>query len=204
MILLSQGAEAKLTFDAGIVYKTRTPKSYRLTAVDDALRLSRTARERKVLLKAKTLGIRVPALLPCDDKYTLAMEHISGGRLKDWLLAKENQDSALAQTYLRIAGTWVAQLHDANILHGDLTTSNLLVSAQQELVLIDFGLSFFSTKIEDRAVDLHVFEQAIESTHYKTKELYFSFFLDGYMQSKTASEVLKRLDIVRARGRNKH
>jgi TP53 regulating kinase-like protein len=204
MTLLSQGAEAKLTLAAGVVYKTRTPKSYRLAAVDDALRLSRTNRERKVLLKAKTLGIRVPLLLPCDDKYTLAMEYVAGGRLKDWLFIEENQTSTLAKTYLRTAGTWVAQLHDANILHGDLTTSNLLVSTQQELVLIDFGLSFFSTKIEDRAVDLHVFEQAIESTHYKTKELYFSFFLEGYMQSKTASVVLKRLDVVRARGRNKH
>ncbi|MCF7798355.1 Kae1-associated serine/threonine protein kinase [Candidatus Woesearchaeota archaeon] len=204
MAIISQGAEATLTLVDDKVYKERTPKSYRLSQVDDALRLSRTNRERKVLIKAKELGLRVPEVFPSDKKFTLVLEYIKGGRLKDWLNGDGKENLSCAEIYLKQVGIWLATLHNNDILHGDLTTSNVLLSKQGELVLIDFGLSFFSKKIEDKAVDLHLFEQGLRSTHYKHAETFFHFFLTGYGASTTYTAVFDRLEIVRARGKNKH
>ena len=204
MTIISQGAEATLTLINGKVHKNRTPKSYRLPQVDDGLRLSRTNRERKVLCKAKELGVRVPELFSSDEKFTLVMEYVDGGRLKDWLNGEGKENLSQAKIYFQQIGNWLATLHDNDILHGDLTTSNILLSKESTLIMIDFGLSFFSKKIEDKAVDLHLLEQALESTHYVHAKQYFSFFLEGYQQSETYQKVLERLDIVRTRGKNKH
>ena len=67
-----------------------------------------------------------------------------------------------------IAST-LATLHDGGLVHGDLTTSNMLLrqneDGKRDLVLIDFGLSFNSTLAEDKAVDLYVLERALLSLH---------------------------------------
>ena len=101
-------------------------------------------------------------------------------------------------------GEWIALLHNNAIMHGDLTTSNMLINEEGKLFLIDFGLSFQSTKLEDKAVDIHLLEQALESTHYKDKEQLFVAFMKGYEQSEDYYKVLERLDEVRKRGKNKH
>ena len=72
-----------------------------------------------------------------------------------------------------------------------------------KLYFIDFGLSFFSKKIEDKAVDIHVFEEALESTHYLYAEQFFEAFLKGYKNCEDYEKVLERMDVVRSRGRNK-
>lgn len=203
MTLISQGAEAILTLKDDKVYKERAKKSYRFFLLDEQLRLSRTNRERKVLQKAKSLGVRVPEVFSSKEKFTLVMEYIAGKRLKDWLNSLSETTYHQAKEPLQQIGTWLAVLHDNNIMHGDLTTSNVLKTTN-DLVMIDFGLAFFSTKIEDRAVDLHLFKQALASTHYKHEKQYFTYFLDGYKKSKTCHEALDRLKIVQARGKNKH
>ncbi|MFP4118659.1 MAG: KEOPS complex kinase/ATPase Bud32 [Candidatus Woesearchaeota archaeon] len=196
---LSRGAEAIITQDKGYVYKTRTRKSYRLEELDDKLRKSRTKREQKVIAKAKKLGIPVPELYEHDDRTVIKMSYVDGQRLRDELLNNpENKH------HLKIVGSYVAKLHEHNIIHGDLTTSNIIHTPVDELVLIDFGLSFFSQKIEDKAVDIHLLKQALESTHYKHTEEFYREFLDGYRHYEDASEVLERLKEVEARGRNKH
>ena len=50
-------------------------------------------------------------------------------------------------------------------MHGDLTTSNAVCRAADDVVLIDFGLAGASAQVEDRAVDLYVLERALASTH---------------------------------------
>ncbi len=203
MVILSQGAEAILFLKNDKVYKKRIAKSYRLTEINNVLLLSRTNRERKVLQKAALLGIPVPHLFPQTEKFTLVIEYFAGQRFKDWLRTQGEKNLLLAKTYLQQIGTWLAILHDNNIIHGDLTTSNVLYTENKKIILIDFGLSFFSSKIEDRAVDLHLFEQALQSTHYQHADKYFSFFLEGYQKSKLANDVLQRLAVVRKRGKNK-
>jgi len=100
-------------------------------------------------------------------------------------------------------GKKIGILHSNNIIHGDLTTSNMILD--NEIKFIDFGLSFFSTKEEDKAVDLHLLRQALESKHHDIWEKCFEAALKGYKKSYPEhSIVLNRLQKVEARGRNKH
>lgn len=197
--ILSQGAEAIIEQEDDKVNKRRIPKSYRIKEIDLSLRKSRTKREEKVLRKCNELGINVPDVFMSDEEAAIRMSFIDGRRLRDELLDKPKEAKLLA-----IVGEWMAKLHENTIIHGDLTTSNIMIDKEGKLFLIDFGLSFFSTKIEDMAVDLHLFEQALESTHYLYKDEFFDEFLKGYSKFEKSGEVIKRLEVVRARGRNKH
>ncbi len=195
--ILSQGAEAVIIQKENLVYKRRVEKTYRHKIIDQKLRKSRTKREKKILEQAHEMGIRVPRLYETKgDPYTIVMDYIQGERLKQFLLrgGEGNQ-------YMEQLGHWVALLHQAGIMHGDLTTSNVMVATQGDLFLIDFGLSFSSLKIEDMAVDIHLLEQALESTHYKEKTSLFHCFLAGYASFRHSDEVLARLVTLRLRGR---
>lgn len=122
---------------------------------------------------------------------------------------------------MRKIGKCVGKMHAAGVVHGDLTTSNLMVKAADgqgdmseaahaaagkadgEIVIIDFGLGAQSVQDEDRAVDLYVLERAFGSTHPRTESLYQEV-LKAYGESyKAAKVVLKRLEEVRMRGRKK-
>ena len=99
----------------------------------------------------------------------------------------------------------VGKLHAQNIIHGDLTTSNMLVTPQtRELTFIDFGLSVFSDKVEDKAVDLFLLDRALESKHYQLYPKIFEQILEGYKEAyPEAVTVLERFNAVMKRGRNK-
>eukprot|EP01100_Stratorugosa_tubuloviscum_P014649 TRINITY_DN796_c1_g6_i2.p1 TRINITY_DN796_c1_g6~~TRINITY_DN796_c1_g6_i2.p1 ORF type:complete len:196 (-),score=82.00 TRINITY_DN796_c1_g6_i2:169-711(-) len=114
-----------------------------------------------------------------------------------------NQQESLNNMMQKL-GLILAKFHSADLIHGDLTTSNVLIrEIDFELVLIDFGLSYTSTMIEDKAVDLYVLERAFLSTHPNTEQL-FQLILDSYAQhAKKGNEILARLEKVRQRGRKK-
>jgi Kae1-associated kinase Bud32 len=193
--VLGSGAEATIYLDeekgAKRVIKERAPKAYRLSQLDEELRKTRTRKEASILRK---LPIPGPRLFESDDRSRIAMEFIEGTQVKRLL----DQDASIARTI----GERVAQLHDAGIIHGDLTTSNMIMR-EKELLFIDFGLSFTSKEVEDKAVDLHLFRQALESKHFRVQERAYGEFLKGYGTSRHASEVLERLKLVERRGRNK-
>lgn len=78
-------------------------------------------------------------------------------------------------------GSELAKMHLADIIHGDLTTSNMMLrhpsstaDSKTQLVLIDFGLSYQSNLTEDKAVDLYVLERAFSSTHPDSEPLFAS------------------------------
>src|SRR3989338_11652770 len=162
MKLLSQGAEAKLFLEDGKVIKNRFRKTYRISEIDERLRKSRTKREAKILGKLQKINFPVPRLISNNEKDTLSIQYINGTLLKN-ILNKKN-----CIKLSREIGEKVAILHNNNIIHHDLTTSNMIFN--KEVYFIDFGLSFFSTKIEDRAVDLHLLKEALESKHSKIWE----------------------------------
>ncbi len=193
-MILSQGAEAVLIQEGDVVIKQRVPKSYRHESIDKRLRTSRTKREVKVLQKLADV-LPVPKVYS-SDATEFHMEFIAGPRLRDYVV------NYPTTSLFKEIGVHVAKLHDLGIIHGDLTTSNILVKDHKPY-FIDFGLSFFSSKIEDMAVDLHVLEEALESTHYQHAKDYFASFLEGYSSCSVADEVLSRLKIVHQRGRNK-
>jgi TP53 regulating kinase and related kinases len=198
VIYLSKDKEGK-----DIVIKERIPKSYRLPEIDNDLRKSRTNREAKVI---EAMPVAAPKLYCVDNKaMKIEMEHIKGDKLSDVLEKKD---------YKKICkeiGKMVAEMHKKNIIHGDLTTSNMILAEgtktldgkekqkKDSIYFIDFGLSFFSTKDEDKAVDLHLLRQALESRHYTIFEESFKEVLLGYGDK----EVIKKLEEVEKRGRNK-
>ncbi|MAG08250.1 Kae1-associated kinase Bud32 [Candidatus Woesearchaeota archaeon] len=192
--LIAQGAEAKLFLDDNII-KQRIKKSYRIKEIDDKLRKRRTRREAKVIQKLNIIGLPCPKLIKTDEKERLEIEFIDGDIIRDIL---EKND--YKQLCIEI-GKQIAVMHDNTIIHGDLTTSNMIL--KEKIYFIDFGLSFFSHRIEDKAVDLHLLKQALESKHYKIWESCFEHVLKGYKESKDYDDVLKKLETVEKRGRYK-
>ncbi|KAI5297314.1 serine/threonine-protein kinase bud32 [Ascosphaera atra] len=132
---------------------------------------------------------------------------------------------------LRRVGRAVGALHKVGVVHGDLTTSNLILRQEGKeftvtsaittgsrmtppgepnmegpIALIDFGLASQSIHEEDRAVDLYVLERTFGSSHPRAEKLFGSEVLgkNGYASSyKGANAVLKRLADVRLRGRKR-
>jgi TP53 regulating kinase-like protein len=198
--ILAQGAEAIITKDKNKVTKHRISKSYRHKEIDEKIRKSRTRKEANILKKAKELKISVPELLKQED-FLLEMKFIEGDRLSEKLNSYEEKKQLLV---LRKIGKEVAKLHQNDIIHGDLTTSNTLLK-NEEIYIIDFGLGFISKRIEDKAVDLHLIKQALEAKHFQNYEKLFENFLESYTKEyKEAKEVLERLKKVEARGRYRH
>ncbi len=188
--ILAIGAEAVLTLEKDKVIKKRIAKKYRIPQIDERLRGSRTRREVKVLEKLQDLGF-TPKILFSDNQEVIELEYLHGKKLADCL--EQTDCVALGKEI----GRKIKQLHDMSIIHGDLTTSNMIYSPP--LYFIDFGLSFFSQKIEDKAVDLHVLEEALESKHHTISHKVFSAVKEAYGDK----DVLARLLEVELRGRNK-
>ena len=192
--LIAQGAEAKLFLEDKKIIKERFAKNYRIKEIDNKLRGFRTRREAKILQKLEAINFPSPKLIKSNDKENIIIEKIEGKLVKD-VLEKRDYKKLCAET-----GKKVAVLHNSAIIHGDLTTSNMILN--KEIYLIDFGLSFFSEKSEDKAVDLHLLKEALESKHYKIWEDAFKIVLEAYKkEAKRANETLKRLEQVEKRGR---
>lgn len=195
---LAQGAEAVLWLDKQRILKERLHKGYRLPEIDEKLRKFRTKREAKILQKLETINFPAPHLQDfCDQRMAITMDFIQGETLKKVL--NHNNFNQIAKSI----GRNVADLHKNEIIHGDLTTSNMIMS-DQGIKFIDFGLSQFSEKIEDKAVDLFLLDRALESTHLNLHPAIFEKIIEAYSEDNPeAVEVLKRFQIVKSRGRNK-
>ncbi|MFH1682449.1 MAG: KEOPS complex kinase/ATPase Bud32 [Candidatus Woesearchaeota archaeon] len=200
MLQIAQGAEAVLYHDKGRILKERLSKSYRLPQIDESLRKFRTRREAKVLGKLAELNFPAPKLHEfCDKRMSIFMDFVPGEQIKDLI---EEDHLVLAEEI----GKKVALLHSSDIIHGDLTTSNMIKHEETgELNLIDFGLSFFSDRAEDKAVDLFLLDRALESKHYLIYPEVFEQVLKSYQENyPEAVAVLERFEIVKGRGRNKN
>ena len=192
--LIAQGAEAKLFLEVNTIIKNRFPKTYRLKEIDVKLRGFRTRREAKILQKLEAIGFPAPRLISNNEKENLVISNCKGKLVKGPLY-KSNQKKICEEI-----GKKIAVLHNNSIIHHDLTTSNMVIG--KELFLIDFGLSFFSEKAEDKAVDLHLLKEGLESKHYKIWKECFDIALEAYKkEARNSNETLKRLEIVEKRGR---
>ena len=191
--LIAQGAEAKIYISGDKIIKERVQKNYRLPEIDLKLRKERTRAEAKLIRALERSGVNVPAVLKEDDKtMTLEIEFIDGTKVRDYL--EKTSDTEICKQI----GELTEKMHSANIVHGDLTTSNLILKCKK-VYLIDLGLGDFSSRVEDKAVDLHLFKECLVSKHHVIWEKCWKSFLEGYKNP----EVLNRLKVVEARGRYK-
>ncbi|RLG11721.1 Kae1-associated kinase Bud32 [Candidatus Pacearchaeota archaeon] len=197
--ILAQGAEAVIYLKDNKVIKKRIKKSYRISFLDEKIRKQRTKREIKLLKKAQEI-IPVPEVIKeGKNKKEIQMEFLDGLKLSENL----NKFPIKRQKeILKEIGEKVSKLHSKDIIHGDLTTSNMILKDEQ-IYFIDFGLGFISPKYEDKAVDIHVLKEALEARHFENWKSLFSEFERAYKKTKEAKKVFERLKKVERRGRYK-
>lgn len=142
LLLLKKGAEAYLHketwYSKHIIRKQRIKKEYRVSELDWTLRVARTVREANLLRNAKIAGVPTPTVYEIDKRETtLIMEFIEGQRIKEIL---DELNAEARETLSRQIGTLIGRLHKNNMIHGDLTTSNMILTETDKIYLIDFGL----------------------------------------------------------------
>ncbi len=203
--LIAMGAEAyiyKAKFmDIDAIIKWRFPKNYMPKDLDETIRRTRTELEAKMLWKARFLGIKAPIPLYIDlDEGILIMTFIHGHNFRD--IANIIDVDKLCNI-VKTVGIYAAKLHLNGIVHGDLTTSNIIVD-NNSVYLIDFGLATISKRLEDIAIDVHIFFRSIESAHPTIEEIAKRCFVEGYKQvvgEDRLKMVLKAVENIRLRGR---
>lgn len=188
----TRGAEAMITITGTSAEKRRVSKRYRVPALDKRLIAERTRAEARLIAAARKGGVPTPVMSDITTD-TITMEYVDGTLLTGGLSEATVQD----------AGRLVGNLHTAGIMHGDLTTSNLILRERdQRCVLIDFGLAQATTEIEQRGVDIHVFFQTLESTVPDLADSLKAAFIAGYRQTfKGADDVISREHEIGLRGR---
>jgi len=202
--VIAKGAEADLVLrewnGLRVLSKIRRPKGYRHPDLDSRLRRSRTKSEADIIHRAKLSGVPTPLLYHVDpDNAVIVMEYIDGVKVRD--AVDRLTDEERRELFTRIGG-YAGKLHEAGIIHGDLTTSNILKQGDR-LVFIDFGLAEVSTEVEKRGVDLNLMNRMLASTHYRHQEELLAAFVKGYRETlgAEAEEALMRMEEVAKRGR---
>ena len=198
---IKTGAEARIFrgsfLGIEVIIKERYPRRYRESGLDLRLRQHRTRTEARILREARNCGVPTPYLLDLDLKECMmVIEYLPYPSLKQVLNGKGEGERLIHE-----AGRLVGILHSHGIVHGDLTTSNILVN-HSKLFFIDFGLSEKTEELEAMGVDLHVFTEAFESTHSSLLPM-LEDFIDGYLKGnpKQGKEVLQRAEEISRRGR---
>ncbi len=250
--IIAQGAEAIIFLEKNQIIKNRIKKSYRIKEIDEKLRKSRTRGEAKIIGKLKSI-IPVPEVIKTDEKQEIVMEFIDGKKLSERLEELDYEEIC------RLIGENIALMHNASIIHGDLTTSNMIWVENHDLInktdvslnqstplnknveiinintksarqlsmkrllskdiqtskneianssdkvyFIDFGLAFHSSKIEDKAVDLHLLQQALEAKHFTIWKKCVNAVLKSYEKNaEKAKDILQRIKVIESRGRYK-
>lgn len=202
--LIAKGAESNIVKSSYLgrdaVLKNRISKNYRIPEIDNKIRKARTKLEAKLLSDVKKTGVVTPILYDVDlhDK-TILMEEIKGDLVKDII----NEDLAYE------IGENIAKFHNLNIIHGDITSSNMMVNDKNQLVFIDFGLGRYSDLFEDKAVDLLVLKKSLQSIDYNTAIKIFDKVLEGYADeykddSLNREQIIKKINEIESRGRYTH
>uniref|UniRef100_A0A8C5X7B3 non-specific serine/threonine protein kinase n=1 Tax=Malurus cyaneus samueli TaxID=2593467 RepID=A0A8C5X7B3_9PASS len=210
--LVQQGAEAHVyrgLSSGGRPWPSSRPKRYG-TGAGGAAERRRMAQEARSLLRCRRAGIPAPVVYFVDYvTNSIYLEDIVDSiTVQDHIYSvqKSGNDTDGLHKLGEKMGELLARMHDEDIIHGDLTTANLLLRPPMEkldLVLIDFGLSFISGLPEDKGVDLYVLEKAFISTHPDTETMFKALLKSYAAASKKSGPVIKKLDEVRLRGRKR-
>ena len=201
----------ELSIDREVIVKLRHPKKYRIPEIESSLSTSRIKQEVANMNKARKLKLNVPEIYHVDyNQKAIFMEYLKHHvTLKSALKAMDGQEviDESSKAILQKCGEICATLHNSGLNHGDLTSSNIMVNLSEcSVYLIDFGLSFVSNNIEDKAVDLYIFEKSLlceESSEKMLNDLQ-ELFMKGYsLKSSSFEQIINRLHKVKARGRKK-
>lgn len=208
--LLAKGAESDIVkksyFGKDAILKKRVSKSYRINEIDDKIRRMRTKSEAKLISDIKSCGVKSPVLydVNLDDK-SILMEEVHGNLLKnvmDDLSADERFNLA------KVIGHNIGLMHNNDIIHGDITSSNMIIDDNGDFVFIDFGLGGYSDLIEDKATDLLVLKKSFQSIDYDIASETFEWIIDGYINTYSddlsKNEIKNKIKDIESRGRYTH
>ena len=201
MKLIRRGAEGDLFFTTWngqeSILKSRKKRDYRNSSLDYSLRKQRTIRESQIMSEVKKFGIRTPLIHFVDIKNcNIIMQKIDG------VLVRDMSNSKLVNACKKI-GRLVGTMHKNGITHGDLTTSNFIIS-KENIFIIDFGLANRTLKSDDHAVDLRLFKEILNSAHADIFERAWSNFLSGYktlVGKERFAKITNKVMIIESRGR---
>ncbi|KAF9236781.1 hypothetical protein BU15DRAFT_88989 [Melanogaster broomeanus] len=214
-----------------VLLKYRFTKHYRHPTLDSSLTRQRIAGEARSLIRCLRSGVNVPGIRMVDPaEGVLGIEWVDGKTVRVLLPGGAEEEGGSSEedevpespetevdedqlaefgisvdVLMKMIGVEIAKMHLADVIHGDLTTSNMMLRrGTSDLLLIDFGLAFHSTLVEDKAVDLYVLERAFASTHPDSEPLFVSV-LASYEKrmGKNWDQIKRRLDDVRLRGRKR-
>ena len=199
--LLKKGAEGDIFLTSWnkkkAILKARKKKDYRNSTLDQRIRKQRTIRECEIISEVKSFGVCTPLIYNMDTKNcTILMQHIVG------TLVNDLSEQKIIKNCIEI-GKIVGTMHKNGIMHGDLTTSNFILSGGRIFVL-DFGLANKTNKPEDHAVDLRLLKEILNSAHAKIMDKAWSNFLKGYKSavgSARFSKVTYLVKVIESRGR---
>lgn len=205
--MAEKGAEANIYsgcwMDEEVLIKKRIPKNYRIEEIDSYLRKKRTKGESKLLSEAKRCGVKTPIIYDINkDESEIIMEKIEGTLVKKIFEDSKNIGaSATSRKNLCVKiGENLAKLHNCRIIHGDLTSSNMILQ-KEDLYFIDFGLGMISDLVEDKGVDLLVFKKAISGIHHTIAEECFKSVLLGYQNAESYNAIVSKVIEIEGRGR---
>jgi len=205
-LLIKKGAEASLYFaewhGRKVVMKRRLPKNYRPSMLDEQIRTYRTNHEPQLMHEAKKAGVPTPTIFLVEmGDATIIMGFIEGKQVKKLLgeVSKSERERLCVEI-----GELVGRLHGYGIVHGDLTTSNMILGVDGKIFFVDFGLGEKTKELEARGVDLQLMKRALKSTHFLFAEECFDAVISGYAKVLgviTAKSVLDKIREIERRGR---
>jgi TP53 regulating kinase-like protein len=204
--LIKKGAEASLYLmkwqNRKVIAKKRLPKKYRPPSLDEQIRTYRTVHEPQLLHGAKRAGVPTPLIYQVNvEEATIIMEFIEGKQVKELL---NNQPEDERRLVCMEIGKSIGKLHRSGIIHGDLTTSNMILNPEEKIVFVDFGLGEKTSELEAKAVDLHLMKRALQSTHFRFAQQCFDAVMRGYssvLGLERTKEVLEKIGEIEKRGR---
>ncbi len=205
-MLIKRGAEASIFLEEWqgqkVIMKHRLPKKYRIRQIDQKIRSYRTLHESQLLHYAKEAGVSTPIIYMVDlADSNIIMEFIEGTQVKQILNDLSPEERQNLSEYI---GELIGRLHIRNIIHGDLTTSNMVLNRNGNIIFVDFGLGEISVELELKGVDLHLMKRAFQSTHFCIAEECFKAVLCGYTEivgQKMAKKVINKIREIEGRGR---
>ncbi len=182
------GGEAEVRILEDIVIKRRKPKRYRIRELDDELRFRRTRNEAKIISHSRRVGVPTPIVLDVEND-TIVMERIKGRPVKE----------CMSEEISKEIGRYVARLHRAGIVHGDITPMNM-IECEGRIFFVDFGLAFYDNRIEPMGVDVHVYFESLKAS-FENWERLRDAFVEGYLAAGGSPDVIERAKEIEERGR---
>jgi len=205
-MLIKKGAEANLyleeRYGRKVVMKRRLSKAYRLLELDMDIRTQRTLHEPQLMHRAKEAGVPTPTIFMVDVvDANIIMEYVEGKQVKQIL---NDLPPSERLRLCRHIGVLIGRLHNSGIIHGDLTTSNMILTSAGKVFFVDFGLGEFSKELEVQGVDLHLMKRALQSTHFRYAKECFEAVTEGYAETvgkENTKSVLEKVQEIEKRGR---